>query len=227
MDQFLRQYLELLIIQYYGKSKATQEMTVIIENSYTVFNFLNDFRKQFDLDQASGDRLDKLGKIVGVTRIVENAIPKPYFGWVNGVAPLPMTFGSAPLFNLLTDSNYTFTQLTDAQMKFYIKAKAIVNATSAYLVHYDRISLQDAIQYLFNSQAFIVDNYNMSMTIYINDTIPAQDILLLESQNLFPKPQAVRLFLIQYEQGNTFGFAGNPYAKTFGMGKFARLITII
>jgi hypothetical protein len=138
-----------------------------------------------------------------------------------------MTFGSAPLFNLLTDSNYTFTQLTDAQMKFYIKAKAIVNATSAYLVHYDRISLQDAIQYLFNSQAFIVDNYNMSMTIYINDTIPAQDILLLESQNLFPKPQAVRLFLIQYEQGNTFGFAGNPYAKTFGMGKFARLITII
>ena len=225
-EEFLKQYLDLLIIQYRDKQKAALEMTVIIESAYVCFAFLSLFRPEFDLDTATGNRLDILGRIVGVSRIVENAIPKPYFGWINEIALEPRTFSQAPLFDIFHDSGYTPTQLNDAQMKFFIRAKAIKNATSAYLSNNEKPDLQSAIQYLFNSEAIMLDNYNMSMSIYINDTIPTEDIILLLRQNLLPKPQGVRLFLKKIFPGNTFGFAGCPGAKTFGQGKFSQLIFI-
>lgn len=225
-ELYLRQYLEMLIIQYYDKPNAALEMEIIINNAYIVFTFLNSFRKEFDLDHAYGDRLDILGRIVGINRIVEEGLAKSYFGWKNGIALSPQTFGQGPLYDIFGDSPYTPTQLNDTQMRFFIRAKAIKNATAAYLSHSDKPDLQSAIQYLFRYRAIIVDNYNMSMSIYIDDIIPTADIILLLKQNLLPKPQGVRLLLKKYYPGNTFGFAGNPEAKTFGQGKFAQLIFI-
>jgi hypothetical protein len=225
-ENFLQQYTDLLITQYYNKPKAKTEIEIIVGNSLVIYLFLKSFPKEFDIDNAWGDRLDILGKIVGINRIVLEGIAKKFFGWENGIALEPRTFDQAPMFDLFRDSDYTDTQLSDNQMRFYIKAKAIKNATSAYLSHGTRIDLQDAIQFLFKDRAIILDDYNMSMSIYIDDIISTEDIILLVKQNLLPKPQGVKLFLKKYYPGNTFGFANNPDAKTFGMGKFSELVTL-
>jgi hypothetical protein len=225
MSDYLDQYLNLLITQYSDQPKAVEEMTVIIQNSEVVFSFLNAFRLEFDVDTAWGDRLDKLGKVVGISRIVPYGLLKKYFGF-DGIGLDTKTFGEARFFRLIRDSGYTDTQLDDHQMQKFIKAKAIVNAVSGFLASDERISLQSAIQILLNGNSFMLDNYNMTSSIFINENIPIDDIILLYAQNLLPKPQGVQLFLIRYYEGNTFGFAGNPNAKTFGQGRFARLITI-
>jgi len=226
MNEFLKQYLDLIITQYSDKSKARSEIEIIIKNSYVLFAFLKLFKVEFDLDTATGDRLDILGRIVGITRIVEEGLAKSYFGWKNGISLSPRTFDQAPLFNIFGSSPYTPTELSDSQMRFFIRAKAIKNSTVAYLSHDEKSDLQFAIQYLFRSKAIMLDNYNMSMSIYIDDIIPTGDIILLLGQNLIPKPQGVRILLKKIQPANTFGFASNPLSKTFGQGKFAQLIFI-
>jgi hypothetical protein len=77
---------------------------------------------------------------------------------------------------------------------------------------------------LFDSRAYITDNYNMSMTIYVEDTVSQDEVTIARALNIVPRPQGVRLYWVKYSKNGTFGFGNNPNAKTFGQGKFASLI---
>ena len=167
--------------------------------------------------------IDLIGKIVGVSRIVPEGLVKNYFGF-SGVANA-LTFSQAPMFDFLNDPLYSSTQLNDNQFRFFIRSKIAKNITSAYMVNDDRQSLQQTIQYLFKNQAFVVDNKNMTLTIYVSQAFPEEDLVLLQALDLIPSPQGVGIYLVvSYDIDGTFGFAQNPNAKGFGDGKFASLI---
>lgn len=225
VDQdFIDQYLELLIIQYSDRPNAIAEIELLTGTWSTVFDFFNAFFAEFDLDLAYGDRLDKIGKLVGVTRIVEEGLVKKYFGF-EGITNA-LTFGAGPFFSIVNDSGFTSTELNDTQFRFFIRSKISKNISSAYMVNDDRRSLQQAIQFLFKNRAFVVDDKDMSLTIYVDESFPAEDLTLIQALDLIPRPQGVRIKnIISYEFGNTFGFANNPNAKGFGAGKFARVIS--
>jgi hypothetical protein len=227
-NDFVAQYSKRLILQYSDKPKAVGEVTARIESISNIFSLFNSFSEEFDLDQAYGHRLDIIGKIVGINRIVQNAIPKAYFGWDDGIAPNPKTFGKGKLFDIFYDAGYTSTQLDDEQMRSFIRAKIAKNITSAFMASDDRVTLQQTIMTLFNSNAYVVDNYDMSLTIYIDSEYDIDELQLLNSQDLIPKPQGVRYrdYIITFATEGTFGFSENPNAKTFGMGKFAELFPI-
>jgi hypothetical protein len=94
------------------------------------------------------------------------------------------------------------------------------------MVNDDRQSLQQAIQFLFKNRAFAVDNKDMSLTVYVDESFPAEDLVLILALDLIPKPQGVRIKnIVGYVTGETFGFANNPNAVGFGQGKFARIIS--
>ena len=225
-QEFVEHYLSRLIIQYQDKPKAVGEMTAFLEESSMVFDIMDDFFKEFDLDTAWGHRLDIIGKVVGVSRIVENAIAKTYFGWDDGVAPNPATFSEGPLFDGIADVGYTDTQLDDRLLRFFIRAKIAKNICCAYMAHASKTTLQDVVMFLFESMGYVVDNYDMTLTLYIDQNYDENKVLLLQAQNLLPKPQAVRYRdgYIQYNSAGTFGFSENPYAQTFGMGSFANQV---
>lgn len=224
IDQdFIDQYRDLLIIQYSDKARAVAEVELLASTWSKIFDFFNAFFTEFDLDNAYGDRLDIIGKIVGVSRIVPEGVAKKYFGF-SGITNA-LTFGEGKLFDLFRDSLYTSTQLNDEQYQFFIRAKIAKNITSAYLTSDDRVSLQDTVQFLFKNAAFVVDNKDMSLTIYVDEAFRAEDLLLLEQLNLIPKPQGVGYkFIVEYSLDGTFGFSENPNAETFGEGKFASLL---
>lgn len=225
MSDYTETYRDLIILQYWDKPKARGEIELLASEGEFIYDFFRRFETEFDIDQAYGHRLDLIGKIVGVSRIVENGIAKKFFAFAG--TPNGRTFGQGPMFHLFNDTGFTDTELNDNQMRFFIRAKVAKNIASAFMVSDDRISLQDTIQVLFRSKAFVVDNYNMTLTLYIDDTFPQEDILLLQAQDLIPNPQGVGYrFIIQYSEEGTFAFAGNPntQAKTFGQGKFARLV---
>lgn len=224
IDQdFIEQYRELLIMQYSGLENAVAEVDLLMGTWSKVYDLFNSFFTEFDLDLAYGDRLDIIGKIVGVSRIVPEGIAKEYFGF-SGISNA-LTFGEGAFFDLFRDSIYSPTQLNDDQYRFFIRSKISKNVTASYLTSDDRISLQETIQFLFSNAAFIVDNLDMSLTIYIDENFSSQDLLLLDQLDLIPKPQGVRYkFISTYSGDGTFGFSNNPEAKGFGAGRFAKLI---
>lgn len=229
MSTFIEQYRNLIIQQYYDRTKAPAEIDLYSSEFELIFNFISDFENQFDLDQATGDRLDLIGKIVGASRIVESADPviKEYFSFADNPDPNARTFGEAPFFDIVNDTQVTDTELDDVRYRFYLRAKISKNIAAALMESDDQVSIQDIIQYLFNGKAFVVDNLDMSLTIYVDEDIPEEDIKLILDQDLIPKPQGVRYkFVIKYSDGLTFGFAGNPNAKTFGEGRFASILDI-
>ena len=224
IDQdFIDQYKNLLILQYSDLEKAVAEIELQSSTWSKVFDLLNSFFDEFDLDQAFGDRLDIIGRIVGVPRIVPDGLLKKYFGFPDN--PESLTFGKGKFFDLFKDSIYTDTELNDTQYRFFIRSKISKNITSAYMVNDDRISLQETIQFLFSGLAFVTDGQDMTLDLYVDVSFPVENLLILTALDLLPKPQGVRYDqFFSYSVDGTFGFSSNPNAVGFGAGIFAKII---
>jgi hypothetical protein len=63
-------YVSRIIQQYYDKPKAVGDITARVTSIKRVFDWLDSFPAEFDLDEATGHRLDLIGKIVGLSRVV-------------------------------------------------------------------------------------------------------------------------------------------------------------
>ena len=224
-QEFIDQYLDLLIIQYSDSPNAVAEVTLKATEYSKIFEFYNSFYDAFDLDLAIGDQLDIIGKIVGIPRIVPFSLAKQFFGFDDNTNSLSFDVGT--FFDKFTDVGYTDTELSDIQMRRLIKAKVAKNITSPYMVSDERISLQDVINSAFSGAAYVVDNYDMFMTLYVDESVIIADLTLINNLNLLPSTQGVGYkSIISYSTVSTFGFSDNTNAKTFGEGVFANRLLI-
>lgn len=219
-SEFVNYYSLLLIKQYFSKPKARAEIENIAGGFEIPFELLRDFPDVFDVDLAVGDALDKVGKIVGVPRVVPLVLAKIAFGFSEnansrGFNDKFVPANSAPFYDKFTPP-YTDQQLNDYDYRLMIKAKIAVNNTTAFADSDERISMQDVILQAFNGQAYFIDKKNMSVWFYISPVIDLDRLRLLTALRLLPKPQGVRYALIiQADPARTFGFADNDDAISF------------
>lgn len=68
MTDFTQGYVGLLIHQYFAQPNAAAEISAQAATWEKVRDIIADFQTEFDLDTATGDRLDKTGKLVGLLR---------------------------------------------------------------------------------------------------------------------------------------------------------------
>jgi len=215
------QYTLLLIKQYWEKPRARAEIELQMDGWQRLADLIRAFEVEYDLDFARGVQLDVLGKIVGVPRIVPAVLSRITFGFDNN----PNSRGFADRFNVSREGapffrrfepQYTSQQLTDNQYRRLIRAKVALNVCSAYIASDDRISIQDVINQAFDGRAYVVDNQNMSLTLYVSPSVSLDELRLIRQLGLLPKPQGVRYsFVIQAEPGVTFGFDSNPNSIGF------------
>lgn len=222
MSTFVEEYTKLLIKQYYAKPNARAEIEFKVGEYKKLYDIINTFPDEFDVDTAYGDRLDKIGKIVGVGRSVKSVVEKIGFGFeensnARGFADkFDSLDTSAPFVEKFTPE-YTDLQMDDPTYRLIIKAKIAVNNVSAYMVSDDRISVQDVIQTAFENRAWVVDNYDMSLDLYVSPIFEGQRLRLISELNLLPKPQGVRYNqIVSAERTQTFGFDDNDYSLGFG-----------
>lgn len=182
---FVTDYQNLLIKQYWEKPKAYAEIGLQAGTWERVYDFLAEFLTEFDIDLATGDRQDILGRVVGITRQV------------------PDVSGGGSF------------ELNDTDYRFFLRVKIAKNSGTAFMVSDDRISIQDVINQAFEGEAYVVDNQDMSLTLYVSPTVAVERLDAVRSLDLLPKPQGVRYFIVQAEVGDTFGFADNPDSKGF------------
>lgn len=221
MSTFVDEYLKLIIKQYFSRPKARAEIELKINEYKKLYDIISTFPDEFDIDLAYGDRLDKIGKIVGVSRSVDEVVDKIGFGFeenanARGFDDRFVIDSSAPFVERFTPE-YTDLQLDDPTFRLIIKARIAVNNTTAYMVSDNRISVQEVIQTAFQNSAWVVDNYNMSVDLYISPIYEGQYLRLIKNLNLLPKPQGVRYNqIISAERTQTFGFEDNENALGFG-----------
>lgn len=218
---FENSYLNLLILQYFDLPKASATIKALTSKYKEFYDVMIQFEEAFDIDTAEGVQLDTIGKIVGLSRIVPDVIPKVYFGF--GTANTD-TFGKAPFFRTFDDV-LTDTQLNDSDYRFFLKAKIAKNVVTAKMIDND-LSIQDAISFMFGADAYINDNQDMTMTLYIDESYPTRLLTFLNALDLIPRPQAVGIRYAIIISSKTFGFSNNPNAVGFGAGKFARVTTL-
>jgi hypothetical protein len=209
---FTDEYKKLLIIQYSDKPKALAQIQLTVSKLEEVYNLISSFKTAFDLDIAVGKQLDIIGKMVGISRKVPFAVPKNYFGFEGHPHSYPMgnkfieNFVSYPMKNKF-EIPYTTGELNDYDYRFFMKAKIIKNNTKSTMIDINNLSLQNAIDYLFNNTGYVVDNKDMSFTLYIDQSFNLDMIQYMTQLGLIPKPQGVNMYtLIQYVEGKTFGF---------------------
>ena len=224
MSNFTDLYRDLLIKQYWDKPNARAEIEFDSSRAETLRDTMLQMFDAVDIDQATGDQLDLIGRIVGLNRSIPSVIPPPpviRFGFADN--PDARTFDdlfnpvelSAP-FAELFELNYTSLQLDDVSYRSLLRAKIAKNNTSAYLVADDRVSLNDVIQVIFDGFAYVIDNYNMSISLYIDTTIDVEYVSLANNTGLLPNPQGVKYRdIVQADPFGSFGFSDNPTTKGF------------
>lgn len=239
---FESEYRDLLIKQYWEKPKARAEIEMQASTWRRIFDWLKSFLIEFDLDKATGDRLDIIGRIVGINRIIPFVVPKIAFGFAEentnarGFDDKFMVMADKAPFQDKFAQTYTNLQLDDNNYRFFIRAKISKNIGSAYLVDEEGLSIQDAISSLFESRAYVLDNKDMTLTLYVSPTFNLDKLLAIIKLSLLPKPQGVQYkYIVQAGPGETFGFSDNtnslPFANKFDLlnepgGRFAEKITI-
>jgi len=231
-------YEQLLILQYYNQPRARAEISTEATRWQAFKDFLDQFKREFELNLATGDRLDKIGKIVGVSRFVPFVVDKIFFGFdinpaAHGFANKSDSSWVGAPFRDKFGINYTDTQLDDVDYLFLIKAKIAFNQVRATMSG-DDVTLNDVIAFLFDG-GYVIDNKDMTMTLFVPFSIPLRQLRLVVNSGLIPSPQAVGYGLIyQGEIGGTFGFDNNVNSLGFGNkfdsniigGKFARKVIL-
>ena len=118
MSDYTDIYKNLLIKQYWDKTNAVAEVELRAGAYERVYQILRDFETAFDLDTATGDRLDKIGKIVGISREDLEPYFDLFFGFSDNPNSLPMGFKFSTYFtseeveNTTWDSGFMGPQLS-------------------------------------------------------------------------------------------------------------------
>ena len=194
---FDSEYVNLLIKQYWEKPKAAAEIEMMAGTWRKTFEWIDSFSDEFDLNNATGDRLDIIGRIVGIGRNIPYSIPKIAFGFDEN----PNSRGFDDLFSPLDDrapfqdlfeSESTELVLDDNAYRQFIRAKIAKNTFGPYLSGNDFLSIQDAVINIFGGLAYVTDNYDMTLTLHVSAVFNSTTLDAILKMSLIPKPQGVR-----------------------------------
>ncbi len=223
MTDFTDSYINLLLKQYWDMPMLGLRLSYRLRHGSGPSIFLYSFIDEFDLDNATGDRLDIIGRIVGIDRIIKYVVPKIAFGFdenddARGFDDKFVSIADRAPFLDKFQRAYTDLELDDNGYRFFIRAKIAKNTSSPYLAEEDGLSIQEAINTMFDGQAYAVDKKNMSMLLYLSPEYDADKLRAILLLNLLPKPHGVQwqwAYVVEAASGDTFGFSDNIYAQPF------------
>jgi hypothetical protein len=208
-----------LIWQYRGKPKAALTIDLLQTEASRSFKTALELSRVLDINVATGNNLDLVGKHVGISRTVSEFIDRRYFGFSRDINATAFNYG---VFYRVNDTLRDPIQLTDEEYKFFIIAKAMRNYQ---LPTVDNIT--DSAKYLLGNAAVVIDNYDMTMNLIFPGKNVSQLILhAVLNMDILRRPVGVmyRFFMIMDDR--PFGWAHDSNAFGFEIGKFSRILNV-
>lgn len=173
--------------QYRNKPKAVAWYKITMSLATQIASVANAVRVMYDIDAASGEQLDVLGRIV--------VVPRDFLGYVSlnpgffaAQDDDPGEFGDdSCMFSALSIDNDS--KMSDELYRLAIKSKIIKNNSGA--------TIEDVlfgINFLLpNAQILrVTDNEDMSFSVEFYGTITELERWALLNASLIPKPQGVK-----------------------------------
>ena len=207
---------DFLIWQYRKKPKASATIRAITNETKNTFQNAIDLAKILNIDEAEGHALDLVGRHVGISRVLNQAIAKEYFGFVDSIASLGFNQGE---FYRYGDSLSGSVRLTDSDYRFFIKAKIMKNYQDGTIGN-----IVDSVRLLFGESSNVVDNQDMTMNLLVNaKNINSLILYAVSKLDICVRPIGVMYRYIVLTSDKPFGFDGDPTSYGFNDGSFVRL----
>ena len=205
--------LEETILAQYANSPALLQLVANM-NTYIdpAANLAVFYSQVWNVQTAVGYGLDRLGRVVGVNRIISIPFAATDFGFKEAFSATP--FGTAPFWDgTLTGSNY---RLSDAAFRTLIMVKAISNISLC-----SAQAINQMLTNLFGGQGrvYVQDRGNMTMQITFEFPLSLVNFYILTQSKALSRPAGVLTFLLTgYVPGKIFGFR-EAALQPFGFGE--------
>lgn len=190
-DASLFDWTRTLLAQYANSPTLLAFCQAAFNNFDQAANYDAFFDTVWNLDSAAGWGLDVLGRIVGVSRVIQVNTAGKFFGFEEAGNASADPFNQAPFYaGEATTSNFP---LSDALFRTLIRAKAYANICGGSIP-----SLNQLLLTLFPGRGniYVTSGGNMSMTITSTFAMTLVERAMLTTTGVFPRPQGVSLDLI-------------------------------
>lgn len=215
-DDLITYYTDLLIIQYNNKPNARAHIEAII-TALMIYDVAIAVRDGMDVETAIGAKLDILGKIIGVDRIVTGAsFTRAYFGYADYTAIAPFAFfGWADYSDTTTDEQYrlyvednrALYTLNDAELRMMLKMQIIKNSSNGSMK-----SIDDLLMEFFPNQVIFNERYPMGESFIFQESL-RRLATIAQAEDLLPRPSGVNLTVsFTSDIKHIFGFKSYGYA---------------
>lgn len=205
-----------LIWQYHAKPKAMGTINALYQVTNQTFKTTINIGDILDIDKAKGYALDLVGRHVGINRILNQAIAKEYFGFLDSETSLSFNYGE---FYRNGDSLNAAVRLNDDDYRFFIKAKIMKNYQNGTLEN-----TIDSIRYLTGENSNIIDKMDMTMNIIVNkQSLNTVKLFAIKSLDILARPVGVLYQFLILVSDMPFGFDNDHSSYGFGQGELVRL----
>lgn len=194
-------YLDLITSYHRGKPNFTATIRALVEPLAQLQAVSAHMPADFDLDDAIGVQLDKVGEWVGRSRFVKIPIANVWFSFDDALRGFDQGVWQQPY-----DTGSGITRLDDEAYRTLLRAKIAANQWNGQIG-----TAKSALDIIFPdgaTQILLIDNQDMSMTFGISGVIPSLLMIALVSDGYLPlKPEGVRTnYVITTVSGPLFGF---------------------
>lgn len=212
--------LSHLLGQYENKPIIEAILYAIYAEFDDIDKAFNDLKYNRWIDTGEGVQLDGIGDIVVRSRIIENVISVPFFGFKHQAGILG--FGQAR-FRSSGESYMSSTTLLDDEYRKILWLKVFKNHTLSTTE--DTIS---AFKKLLNANRVILREIgNAKMVISVDRVLTDYEVAFLRAVDLTIYMAGVGIkYLNSFNEKAFFGFKNQRNAKGFGVGSFARIYEI-
>jgi len=193
INEFIKYYQNLLIIQYHNKPKAKKVIAAFIRPLAEVYDLAKELENAFNINTARGQQLDIVAKYFGVKRRYNNIVFDKLWhnyqyidGYVDGLSFQTL---KNPIFGgtwTLETKNKSYYDLNDQELRMLIKLRIIGlnNEILTYKTFYDKFFE------LFGSEIDVVASGTMNVAFYFDDSTNIGKVLK-GFPEFFPVPAGV------------------------------------
>lgn len=185
-------YRQTIVSQYANSDILTsliQSFFLSVEQSQNMNLF---FDNVWNINTAIGHGLDVWGRIVGVSRTLQVAGTREYFGYDEATVLSARPYNVAPFY--VGDQLSTNFDLPDTSYRVLLLAKAFANVSDGSIPSINKILMS-----LFpgRGNCYCTDGQNMTMTYTFEFILSPVELAILSQSGVLPKPSGVAATIVQ------------------------------
>jgi hypothetical protein len=201
-------------VQYRNDPPTVAWFNIIPTVAGEIYNVYEQIRESYDIDKASGELLNIIGRIVDIDRSYETKIVFEVNQWGSQASQ----FGGNGIQYKTTGKNIN-NEVSDVIYRMLIKSKIAKNNSNATLD-----DIVTSLKYIVGvDKVRVIDNRDMSFSVSFGEELNDTSRFVIDNFDIIPRPQGVRFSgyteepsITQY--GGKYGWGSNisQYGQFFG-----------